>query len=183
MCKNFLKQCILLFFLMGSFFLAAQDGSLYGSFEHDSIPGLRLSVEDNCMKLTQFFVDEDYDDENLRGVDCLIGGDCLLEGTISVMNDTIYLHGKPYFKIISKDMILSLQDMKGKVRTGDVFYCTRYYDSNKNTYLLGSIDGWKNGQKNGRWIYLDHAKLSGIIFKDGVIVDTFAITVEDYTGY
>ena len=173
MCKNVFKQCVLLFFLAGSFLLAAQDCSLYGSFEHDSIPGLQLSVENNCMKLTQ----------NLRGVDCLIGGDCLLEGTISVMNDTIYLHGKPYFKIISKDMILSLQDMKGKVRTGDVFYCTRYYDSNKNTYLLGSIDGWKNGQKNGRWIYLDHAKLSGIIFKDGMIVDTFAITVEDYTGY
>ena len=178
MCKNFLKQCILLFFLMDSFFLTAQDYSLYGSFEHDSIPGLELSLEDNFMKLTQFFVDE-----NLQGVDCLIGGDCLLEGAISVMNDTIYLHEKPYFKIISKDMILSLQNMKGKVRTGDVFYCTRYYDSNKNTYLLGSIDGWKNGQKNGRWIYLDHAKLSGIIFKDGVIVDTFAITVEDYTGY
>ena len=60
----------------------------------------------------------------------------------------------------------------------------KYYHPNYFCgYLLGSIDGWKNGQKNGRWIYLDHAKLSGIIFKDGVIVDTFAITVEDYTGY
>ena len=98
MCKNSFKQCVLLFFLVGSFWLAAQDCSLYGSFEHDSIPGLQLSVEDDFMELTQFYVDADYDDENLWGVDCLMGGDCLLEGAISVTNDTIYLHGKPYFK-------------------------------------------------------------------------------------
>lgn len=172
MCKHSFKKQLVLFFFLGSFLLSAQKHNLYGCFEHDSIPGLQLSILDGMAKLEQFDTTSDLD---MEGVDCIVGGDCLLEETISCINDTLYIDGKPYFKIMSTDMILSLQNIRNIVHNGDTFYCTKYYDRNNNIYLLGSIDGWKNGQKNGRWIYLDHARLSGIIFKDGVIVDTFAI--------
>jgi|GEM_PF-6283283 len=53
-----------------------------------------------------------------------------------------------------------------------------YYTESGQKVLFGG--SWKNGLKHGKWIYADSSgKLSGLVFKDGVVCGSYPIIIED----
>lgn len=95
-----------------------------------------------------------------------------------VRNDTLFIGSvgnQTKLKIISDGVLLALNDVSYYIKKGEKLYGNTY---NCSINLLGGK--WKNGLKQGSWFYVDESgKMSGIIFKDGVIIDTFKIKVMD----
>lgn len=95
-----------------------------------------------------------------------------------VRKDTLFIgsdsnHIK--FKIISGGVLLALNDISYYIKKGEKLFGNRY-----KSFIMLLGGEWKNGLKQGSWIYVDESgKMSGIIFKDGVIIDTFKVKILD----
>ena len=79
-----------------------------------------------------------------------------------------------YFRIIEDGILESLSDIQKVCKKGDIFYCHKYkydyiYDNN---VLLGGVKSWRNGKKDGEWIYIDSLwNVYNFIYKDNVIIE------------
>lgn len=91
-----------------------------------------------------------------------------------VRNDTLFIgsvSNQIKLKIISDGVLLALNDISYYLKKGEKLYGNTY---NCSINLIGGK--WENGMKQGSWFYVDESgKMSGIIFKDGVIIDTFKV--------
>lgn len=98
------------------------------------------------------------------------------------VKDSIFV-GSYVFLINKQGELTSLQsipcsstyDKKGYwILRNEKLYPLNYYTEDGKRILYGGK--WKNGLKNGKWIYIDGSgKESGVVFKEGVIVVSYII--------
>lgn len=101
----------------------------------------------------------------------LFWGEELFSSSYVVRNDTLVtLITLNYSFVFSDDgsKLISLTDIGGAAKKGDIFYGTSARFPN-GSYLRGKQ--WKNGKRNGVWIYQD--KSTGLFYrlyyKEGVV--------------
>jgi hypothetical protein len=111
-----------------------------------------------------------------------VSGDILSEhikytNSYFVRNDTLFIGSignQTKLKVISDGILLALNDILGYVKKGENLYGDRFHYMSGAVMLLGGE--WKNGLKQGSWLFIDESgKQSGLIFKDGIIVNTFKV--------
>ena len=80
-----------------------------------------------------------------------------------------------YFKIIEDGILISLSNLSNICKKGDKFYCSRY-EYKPPESLRGGKDSWKNGKKNGVWLYVDPLwNIYNLIYKDDVVIEKILI--------
>lgn len=113
--------------------------------------------------------------------DQLIASDVRGEGTYSINNDTIAINflGNKYLLLRKSDgIIIALSNILDLFKINEVIYATKYFYSNAKIMMIGGQ--WKNGGKNGKWLFFDeNGVMSGLIFDEGRIVGTYIPTIRD----
>ena len=119
------------------------------------------------------FIITQYSDDN-----SYISGN-QLEAIYYCSNDTIIVNqnnNKYLFLIKSDGIITSLSNIYNYVKKGETLFANKYYYTNGKIMMIGW--GWKNGGKDGKWLFFDENGVeSGIVFKEGKIVATFDVNV------
>lgn len=102
-------------------------------------------------------------------------------GSYQQKNDTIEINfkGSKYYLLRKSDgIIISLSNIFYIVKKDEILFATKYCYSNGDIMFLGRE--WKNGGKNGKWLFFDeNGEKSGLIFDEGKVVGTFIPVVID----
>jgi len=122
------------------------------------------------------FIDDDaietlYDCDYRISNDTLVLFNCYYYMFYGKLHDTNFY----YFKIIEDGILESLSFLSDICKKGEMFYCTMYHYKSPETLVCGS-HGWKNGKKNGVWIYFDSiGNVYNLIYENDVVKERIFI--------
>lgn len=114
---------------------------------------------------------EIYQVLNIYEVEDILERNLILKSSYRIVADTIYFsqyNKQLAFQLICEDKLQSLGDIKPLIRCNTKFYCIRKKDENGKIIYIGR---WKEGEKDGDWLYFtkDGNRIK-ITYDKGVVV-------------
>lgn len=145
-----------------------------GAFTHEAKTNLTIFIRNENAEI---YLDHDIIADGIVTSEVLVCSPYFLKkDTLIIKNDCF----KFEFLVVNDELLISLNNLKGYIKKGDKFYCSQKVDNNGNIKYIGR---WKDGKKDGIWLYFDKkGEITGIKYDEGQIIDTPRVVVDD-TNY